>query len=51
MKECGVFTIAQDEATSMVFGMPAEAIRFGAAEKVVGLPDIPDAIVRWLSST
>lgn len=37
MKEAGAFTIAQDEATSVVFGMPKEAIARGAAMKVVPL--------------
>jgi two-component system, chemotaxis family, protein-glutamate methylesterase/glutaminase len=37
MKKAGAFTIAQDEATSVVFGMPREAIALGAADKVVPL--------------
>ena len=37
MKEAGARTIAQDEATSIVFGMPKEAIARGAADKVVPL--------------
>lgn len=37
MKDAGAFTIAQDEATSVVFGMPREAIELGAAEKVLPL--------------
>jgi two-component system, chemotaxis family, protein-glutamate methylesterase/glutaminase len=48
MRRNGVFTVAQDEATSLVFGMPAEAIRLGAAERVAGLPDIPREIERWI---
>jgi two-component system, chemotaxis family, protein-glutamate methylesterase/glutaminase len=51
MRENGVFTIAQDEATSLVFGMPAEAIRLGAAECIAGLPDIPGEIAHWLGKT
>jgi len=38
MKKQGALTIAQDEATSIVFGMPKEAIARGAADHVVGLP-------------
>jgi two-component system chemotaxis response regulator CheB len=40
MKRAGAETIAQDEATSVVFGMPREAIRLGAVDRVVPLPDI-----------
>ncbi|MBW2017373.1 MAG: chemotaxis response regulator protein-glutamate methylesterase [Deltaproteobacteria bacterium] len=37
MKEAGARTIAQDEKSCVVFGMPKEAIKLGAAEKVVDL--------------
>jgi two-component system, chemotaxis family, protein-glutamate methylesterase/glutaminase len=37
MKEAGAWTIAQDEATSVVFGMPNEAIKLNAVQKVVPL--------------
>ena len=40
MKEAGAYTIAQDEATSVVFGMPAEAIKRGAVDKVLPLESI-----------
>jgi len=40
MRKAGARTIAQDEATSIVFGMPMEAIKLGAAEKVVPLHDV-----------
>lgn len=39
-------TIAQDERTSIVFGMPKAAIELGAAEQVLALPDIAGAITR-----
>ncbi|MCW2275798.1 chemotaxis-specific protein-glutamate methyltransferase CheB [Rhodoblastus acidophilus] len=42
MKQAGAFTIAQDEATCVVFGMPKEAINLGGVDRVVGL----DAIAR-----
>jgi two-component system, chemotaxis family, protein-glutamate methylesterase/glutaminase len=45
MKNAGAHTIAQDEASCVVFGMPKEAIRLGAADRVVSLADIPSAIV------
>lgn len=40
MRDAGAHTVAQDEATCVVFGMPKEAIKLGAAEKVVPLEDI-----------
>jgi len=40
MKTAGARTIAQDEKSCVVFGMPKEAIKLGAAEKVVGLHGI-----------
>ncbi len=46
MKKAGAFTIAQDESSSIVFGMPREAIQIGAADKVVNLKDIPDMLVK-----
>lgn len=45
MKEAGAFTIAQDEQTSVVFGMPKEAIKLGAANKVLPLHKIPEYIL------
>lgn len=46
MREAGASTIAQDEATSVVFGMPKEAIARGAAEQVLPLGRIAGAILR-----
>ena len=40
MKEAGAFTIAQDEKSSVVFGMPAEAIKLGGVREVVPLERI-----------
>ncbi|MES1923802.1 chemotaxis response regulator protein-glutamate methylesterase [Salinisphaera sp. T31B1] len=40
MRAAGAATLAQDEATSVVFGMPREAIALGAAEQVVALPQM-----------
>ncbi|HEW78965.1 MAG TPA: hypothetical protein ENH34_03215 [Phycisphaerales bacterium] len=39
--------MAQDEASSIVFGMPKEAIECGAAEKVVPLPDVAQALINF----
>jgi len=45
MKQAGAVTIAQDEATSLVFGMPKEAIKLGAADKVLPLEAVEGAIL------
>ncbi len=45
MKQRGAVTIAQDEASSVVFGMPREAILRGAADEVIALPRIASALV------
>ncbi len=49
MRQKGAFTIAQDEATSIVFGMPKEAIDIGAAQAVVPLPQIARRIMSFLA--
>jgi two-component system chemotaxis response regulator CheB len=49
MRQKGAFTIAQDEATSIVFGMPKEAIDIGAASVVAPLPQIARRIMSHLA--
>jgi len=44
VKAAGGYVIAQDEATSMIFGMPAEAIQTGAVDEVLALDNISAAI-------
>jgi two-component system chemotaxis response regulator CheB len=46
MKRSGAATIAQDEATSVVFGMPNQAINRGAVDEVVPLSLLPRTILR-----
>jgi len=48
MKENGAYTVAQDEATCVVYGMPKEAVKLGGVDKVVPLPGIPQAIINAL---
>jgi two-component system chemotaxis response regulator CheB len=48
MKQAGAKTIAQDEKTSVVFGMPKEAIKLGAADKVVPLGQVAYEILRMV---
>lgn len=46
MKQAGAFlTIAQDEASCVVFGMPNEAIKLGAADKIMPLERIAGAVI------
>ena len=45
MRDAGAHTIAQDEATCVVFGMPREAIQLGAAVEVLPLGSIARAIL------
>ena len=49
MREYGALTIAQDEASSVIFGMPAEAVRLNAAVEVLA-PDRIDAELGTLES-
>ncbi len=41
----GAMTVAQNEASSVVFGMPGEAIRLGAAKRVLSIEEIAPALV------
>ncbi len=50
MKQAGARTVAQDEATSVVYGMPREAVRLGAAERVMPLDKIAGSILGILHS-
>lgn len=49
MKEHGAYTIAQDEKTSVVFGMPKEAIKMGAVDEILPLPSISQRIVECIA--
>ena len=40
MRDAGAHTIAQDEASCVVFGMPKEAIKLDAAERIVPLDEL-----------
>jgi Chemotaxis response regulator containing a CheY-like receiver domain and a methylesterase domain len=50
MRQAGASTIAQDEASSVVFGMPKEAIKLGAAEQVFSLNQMPAMITQFARS-
>ena len=48
MKQAGAKTIAQDEKSCIVFGMPNEAIKLGAVDKVVPLGRVAEEIVKMV---
>ncbi len=45
MKEAGAFTIAQDEESCVVFGMPKKAVELNAVDKIVPLKNIPHVVL------
>jgi two-component system chemotaxis response regulator CheB len=48
MKQAGAHTMIQDEASSVVWGMPGAAAKLDAAERILNLQDVPQAIVDWV---
>ena len=50
MKDNKAYTIAQDEASCVVFGMPGEAVKLGAACEVLPLSDISGRIIKRLTA-
>ena len=48
MRGTGARTLAQDERTCVVFGMPKEAYEMGAAEKLVEIDDVTVEVARLL---
>lgn len=50
MRRSGCRTIAQDQATCVVYGMPRAAVELGAADYVVGLPNIADKALELLAA-
>ncbi len=51
MHDAGAHTIAQDEATSVVYGMPREAVQLGATDEILPLQEIASAILSSALST
>jgi two-component system chemotaxis response regulator CheB len=45
VRRAGAITIVQDEASSVVFGMPGEAVRLGAAQRVLSIEQIAPALI------
>ena len=50
MREAGASTLAQNAESCVVFGMPKEAIRMGAAQHIASLQDIPRAIMAFAAA-
>jgi two-component system chemotaxis response regulator CheB len=50
MRRAGAYTIAQDEASSVVFGMPRAAVAVGAAERVLPLRHVAHEVMRIVST-
>ncbi|MDX9761773.1 MAG: protein-glutamate methylesterase/protein-glutamine glutaminase [Desulfomonilia bacterium] len=51
LRESGAYTIAQDESSCVVFGMPAEAVRMGGVQKVLPLQAIHREIMKAYNAT
>jgi len=47
LKQVGAMTLAQDEKSSVIFGMPKEAIKLDAVKQIVN----PDELINWLNTT
>ncbi|HSM80090.1 MAG TPA: chemotaxis protein CheB [Nodosilinea sp.] len=51
MAQAGGLTVAQDEESCVVFGMPREAIALGAAQHVLPLGEIPTFVLKRLAAS
>jgi two-component system chemotaxis response regulator CheB len=47
MRQAGAATVAQDEASCVVFGMPKEAIKLDAADRIMPLGQIAQSVMNW----
>ena len=50
MRKAGAYTLAQDEASCIVFGMPREAIAMGAADEIASLSEMSRRVMTRLSA-
>jgi two-component system chemotaxis response regulator CheB len=50
MRRAGAMTIAEDESTAVVYGMPASAVKLGASSLTLPLDRIPDAMLRAIAA-
>jgi two-component system chemotaxis response regulator CheB len=49
MQQAGAHTLAQDKASSVVWGMPGEAVNLGAADQILALERIPRTLLEVLT--
>jgi two-component system chemotaxis response regulator CheB len=49
-RQAGAMTLAQNEASSVVFGMPGEAVRIGAARRVLSIEEFAPALIALSSN-
>jgi two-component system chemotaxis response regulator CheB len=49
MHDAGAFTVAQDEKSCIVFGMPKEAIKMNAADKIVPLTEVTSTVMNYVA--
>jgi two-component system chemotaxis response regulator CheB len=49
MRQAGARTLAQDEESCVVFGMPQAAVKMGAVDRVVGLQSLPQALLQAIA--
>jgi two-component system chemotaxis response regulator CheB len=50
MRDMGAITIAQDEESSVIFGMPGEAFKIGAADHILPIDRIPEFLTELVKS-
>lgn len=50
MRQAGAYTLAQDEASSVVYGMPKEAVALGAVNEICALDQLPLRVLERLRS-
>jgi two-component system chemotaxis response regulator CheB len=50
LRQAGGYTIAEDESTAVVYGMPAEAVRLGAVAESLPLPAIAPRLLDLVSA-
>jgi two-component system chemotaxis response regulator CheB len=51
MKKAGAKTIAQDESSCIVYGMPKVAVEMGGVDEITPLADIPQKIIKMLTES